>query len=163
MEFSLAQQTVYFLFSLLFGVILSALYDVVRILRFLGFTKSWQIILSDILYFVVCAFLTVLFSLPFNKGEVRYFVIFGEAVGFIVYRFTIGEYTAPVYGFFIRIIRKIIKKSLQLLRFFSNKLLKANGFVVYNVGNIIHKVQNIVFNKKKDKRYEQTRSKKTTP
>lgn len=163
MNITLADQTVYFLFSLLFGVILSALYDVVRIIRFLGFTKIWQIILSDILYFVFSAFLTVLFSLPFNKGAVRYFVIFGEAVGFIVYRFTVGEYTAPVYCFLIRIIRVFAEKSLKILRFFSNKLLKANRFVVYNVGNIIHKVQNIVFNKKKDKNYEQKRSKKTAP
>ena len=65
MGFSLADQTVYFLYSLLFGVMLSALYDVVRILRFMGFTKLWQIILSDVLYFFVCAVLTVLFALPF--------------------------------------------------------------------------------------------------
>ncbi len=148
MEFSLADQTVYFLYSLLFGVILSALYDVVRVLRFCGFTKLWQIILTDILYFFVCAILTVIFSLPFNKGEVRYFVIFGEAIGFIVYRFTVGELTATVYCFLIRVFKKIVEKSLQILRFFSNKLLKANRFVVYNVGNIIHKVQNIVLKKK---------------
>jgi hypothetical protein len=127
-------------------------------MRFLGMTKAWQIILTDALYFVVCAFLTVLFSLPFNKGEVRYFVIFGEAVGFIVYRFTIGEYTAVIYCFFIRIISKIIEKSLQILRFFSNKLLKANRFVVYNVPVIIHKVQNIVFKRKGNDNNERKRN-----
>ncbi len=163
MEFSLADQTIYFLSSLLFGVILSALYDVVRVLRFLGFTKPWQIIVSDILYFTVCAFLTVLFSLPFNKGSVRYFVVFGEAVGFIVYRFTIGEISAKIYCFVIHIFRKFIEKSLKILRKISNKLLKANRFVVYNVGVIIHKVQNIVFSKKRDNKYEQKRSKKTAP
>ncbi len=163
MEFSLADQTIYFLSSLLFGVILSALYDVVRVLRFLGFTKQWQIIVSDILYFTVCAFLTVLFSLPFNKGAVRYFVLFGEAVGFIVYRFTLGEVSAKIYSFLIHIMRKFIEKSLKILRKILNKLLKANRFVVYNVGVIIHKVQNIVFSKKRDNKYEQKRSKKTAP
>ncbi|MBQ7965151.1 MAG: spore cortex biosynthesis protein YabQ, partial [Ruminococcus sp.] len=83
MEFSLATQTVYFLYSILFGIILSAVYDVVRVIRFMGFTKLWQIILSDVVYFFVCAVLTFLFSLPFNNGSVRYFVLFGEAVGFI--------------------------------------------------------------------------------
>ncbi|MBQ2971413.1 MAG: spore cortex biosynthesis protein YabQ [Ruminococcus sp.] len=124
---------------------LSSLYDIVRVLRFLGFVKLWQIILSDILYFTACAFLTVLFSLPFNKGLVRYFVIFGEAVGFIVYRFTLGEISAKFYCFVIRVFRIIIEKSLKILRKILNKLLKANRFVVYNVGVIIHKVQNIVF------------------
>ncbi len=154
MGFSLADQTVYFLYSLVFGVMLSALYDIVRILRFMGFTKLWQIILSDVLYFFICAVLTVLFALPFNKGSVRYFVLFGEAVGFIVYRFTLGEKMAVVYCFIIRIVRKVVQKSLKYLLIFSNKVLKANRFVVYNVGVIIHKVQNIVFrNKRLD--YEQ--------
>lgn len=163
MEFSLATQTVYFLYSILFGIILSAVYDVVRVIRFMGFTKLWQIILSDVVYFFVCAVLTFLFSLPFNNGSVRYFVLFGEAVGFILYRFTLGEVMAKVYCFLIRIIRKIFKKSLEILIFFSNKLLKANRFVVYNVGVIIHKVQNIVFKRKGNDNNERERIKETAP
>ncbi len=149
MTFSLADQTVYFLCSLLFGVILSALYDVVRVLRFMGFTKLWQIILSDVIYFLVCAFLTVLFALPFNKGMVRYFTLFGEAVGFVVYRFTLGEVMASIYCYIISALRKIFKKSIKIIRFFSDKLLKANRFVVYNVGVLMYKIQNIVFKRKR--------------
>ena len=158
MEFSLATQTVYFLYSILFGIILSAVYDIVRVIRFMGFTKLWQIILSDVVYFFICAVLTFLFSLPFNNGSVRYFVLFGEAVGFILYRFTLGEVMAKVYCFLIRIIRRIFKKSLEILIFFSNKLLKANRFVVYNVGVIIHKVQNIVFKRKGNDNNERKRN-----
>ena len=158
MEFSLATQTVYFLYSILFGIILSAVYDVVRVIRFMGFTKLWQIILSDVVYFFICAVLTFLFSLPFNNGSVRYFVLFGEAVGFILYRFTLGEVMAKVYCFLIRIIRRIFKKSLEILIFFSNKLLKANRFVVYNVPVIIHKVQNIVFKRKGNDNNERKRN-----
>lgn len=163
MEFSLASQTVYFLYSILFGVILSALYDVVRVLRLSGFTKLWQIVLTDIMYFVFCALLTFLFSLPFNKGSVRYFVIFGEAVGFILYRYTLGEVMTSVYRFLIRLIHKIFEKSLKIVMFFSNKLLKANKFVVYNVSVIIHKVQNIVFKRKGNDNNERKRVKKTAP
>ncbi len=163
MEFTLADQTVYFLFSILFGVILSTLYDVVRVLRFIGFTKLWHIVISDILYFFVCAVLTFLFALPFNKGGVRYFVVFGETVGFILYRFTLGEVMAVIYCFFIRYIRKILEKTLKIMRFFSNKVLKANRFVVYNVGNIIHKLQNIVFKRKGNDYNERKRRKETAP
>ena len=146
MIFSLADQTVYFLFSLLFGVILSFMYDVIRVLRFIGLNKLWQIIVGDMFYFTLCAFLTVLFALPFNNGSVRYFVLFGEAVGFIVYRFTLGEYMSVFYCFIIRVFRKIFVKSLKILEFFFFFLLKANRFVVYNVGVLIDKIQNIVFN-----------------
>lgn len=153
MEFSLADQTVYFLFSLLFGVILSALYDMIVVLRLLGFTKLWQTITFDVLYMFLCAVLTVLFAMPFNKGEVRYFVLFGEIIGFLVHRYTLGGVSEKIYSKIIRIIRVIIEKSLQISRFFLHKVLKVNRFVVYNVGVILYKAQNIVF-KKKRKSYE---------
>ncbi len=149
MEFSLADQTIYFLFSLLFGAALSILYDCVRILRISGFNKLWQIVLSDVLYFSLCGFLTVLFALPFNNGGVRYFVVFGEAVGFIVYRFTLGELMGKVYTFLITIFSKILKKTLKYVLVFLNKLLKAYRIVVYNVCVVINKIQNIVFGKRK--------------
>ncbi len=148
MSFPLEDQTIYFLFSLLFGVILSALYDAVRVVRFLGFNSIKWIILTDVLYFLLCGFLTFLFALPFNNGSVRYFVLFGEAVGFIVYRFTLGELSARIYNVIIAVFSKILKKSLKYVCVFLNKLLKANRFVVYNVGVLIHKIQNIVFRKK---------------
>lgn len=148
MGFELSDQTVYFLFSLVYGAVLSALYDIVRIIRFAGANKPIHIILSDVVYFVVCAFATFLYALPFNYGSVRYFVLFGEAVGFVVYRFTVGEVNSCIYQVIIAFFRKIIEKTLKYTRVFSNKLLKANTFVVYNVGVLIHKIQNIVVRKK---------------
>ncbi len=148
MEFSLADQTVYFLYSLLFGVALSALYDVIRVLRFAGFCKLWHIIFTDVLYFFVCAVATFIFALPYNHGGVRYFVLLGEALGFLTYRFTVGEVLAPIYCFILRIFSKIIEKSLKYMVLFLNNLLKANRFVVYNVCVKIHKIQNIVFKKR---------------
>ena len=153
MEFSLADQTIYFLYSLLFGVILSALYDVVVVIRMLSNNRALKLILLDVLYMSLCAVLTVLFAMPFNKGEVRYFVLFGEIIGFLVHRYTLGGVSEKIYSKIIRIIRVIIEKSLQISRFFLHKVLKVNRFVVYNVGVILYKAQNIVF-KKKRKSYE---------
>ena len=153
MEFSLADQTIYFLYSLLFGVILSALYDVVVVIRMLSNNRALKLILLDVLYMSLCAVLTVLFAMPFNKGEVRYFVLFGEMIGFIVYRLTLGGLSKKIYSIIIRVISVIIEKSLKISGFFLHKLLKANHFVVYNVRVILYKAQNIVL-KKKRKCYE---------
>lgn len=149
MTFSLADQTIYFLYSLLFGVILSVLYDVVRVLRFCSYNRRWQIVFSDIIYFVVCAFLTVMFSIPMNKGGVRGFAVFGEAVGFLIYRFTLGEVMAPVYCGVIGFFTKIMQKSCKYLLLFLKKLLKACTVVVYNIGVKLHQVQNVVLRKKR--------------
>ena len=144
MEFSLADQTIYFLYSLLFGVILSALYDVVVVIRMLSNNRALKLILLDVLYMSLCAVLTVLFAMPFNKGEVRYFVLFGEVIGFIVYRLTLGGLSKKIYSIIIRVISVIIEKSLKISGFFLHKVLKANRFVVYNVRVILYKTQNIV-------------------
>lgn len=158
MEFTLADQTIYFLYSLLFGVMLSALYDVVVVIRMLNKERTLWLVLLDVIYMSLCAVLTVLFALPFNKGAVRYFVLFGEIIGFIVYRFTLGGLSERFYSFIIRIINAIIKKSLQISRVFLHKVLKINRFVVYNVRVILYKTQNIVcrniVSKKKRKCYE---------
>ncbi len=151
MRFTLADQTVYFLCSILFGLVISALYDVFKLFRLLGFTKLWQMILSDVLYFIVSAFLTVMFSLPFNTGQVRYFVIFGMILGFFTYRFTLGTLTTSVFTFFIRVFQKIFKKSLEILRKISNKLLKLCRKLVYNKAVILYRTQNVVFKKKRNK------------
>lgn len=154
MEFTLADQTVYFLFSLIFGVLLSTLYDIVKVLRLNYCVRMWQIIVLDLLYMFVCAILTVLFAMPFNNGYVRYFVLFGEIIGFVVYRFTLGEIVLKIYLTILRLLSAVFKKSLKITGFFLNKVLKVNGFVVYNVRVLLYKAQNIVL-KKKRKCYEQ--------
>lgn len=121
MEFSLADQTIYFLYSLLFGVILSALYDVVVVIRMLSNNRALKLILLDVLYMSLCAVLTVLFAMPFNKGEVRYFVLFGEMIGFIVYRLTLGGLSKKIYSIIIRFISVVIEKSLKISGFFCIK------------------------------------------
>ncbi len=144
MEFTLADQTVYFLYSLLFGIILSALYDIIVVIRMLSTGHTLRLILLDVLYMSLCAVLTVLFAMPFNKGSVRYFVLFGELIGFVVYRCTLGGLSEKFYSVIIRIISVIIEKSLKICGIFLHKVLKANRFVVYNVRVILYKAQNIV-------------------
>lgn len=149
MVLPLASETVYFLYSIVFGILLSVLYDVIRILRFCSINRPWQIILSDILYFVLCAFLTVMFALPANNGRVRGFALFGEGLGFLMYRFTIGAVLAPFYCAIVGFFSKFMKKSCKIMRLFFKKLLKGYISVVYNIGVKIHQVQNVVLKKKR--------------
>ena len=74
---SLADQTSYFLWSLVLGLVLGALYDIVRAVRMLTKARGARVIISDVLFFTVCGVITSLFALPFNKGDVRAFIIFG--------------------------------------------------------------------------------------
>lgn len=136
---NLADQTAYFLWSLALGLALGAVYDLVRAARLLLKARGAHIIISDIVFFVLCGIATSLFALPFNKGDVRAFIIFGEAVGFLAYRLTLGSVMGKLYSHAAVFLRKIIQKVHKYLEVFFNLLLKMTSRLVYNIGVLIDK------------------------
>lgn len=177
MGISLSAQTDYFLWSLVLGVALGMLYDVIRAARMVLRAGKIHVLISDIVFFTVCGVITSLFSLPFNKGDVRAFILFGEAVGFLTYRITLGSVMGKVYAFLARKIRSFVQKIRKILQIFFNYLLKSIAFVLYNVGVIIDKLHSFAAKKQqkhraekvkrqqrriyKDNYHEQKRNKKT--
>ena len=177
MGISLSAQTAYFLWSLVLGVALGMLYDVIRAARMVLRAGKIHVLISDIVFFTVCGVITSLFSLPFNKGDVRAFILFGEAVGFLTYRITMGSIMGKVYAFLARKIRSFVQKIRKILQIFFNYLLKSIAFVLYNVGVVIDKLHSFAAKKQqkhraekvkrqqrriyKDKFHEQKRNKKT--
>ena len=177
MGISLSAQTAYFLWSLALGVALGMLYDVIRVVRMVLRAGKIHVLISDIVFFTACGVITSLFSLPFNKGDVRVFILFGEAVGFLAYRITLGSVMGKVYAFFAKKIRSFVQKIRKILQIFFNYLLKSIAFVLYNVGVIIDKLHLLARKKKqkhraerrnrqrrrfnKDNHHEQKRNKKT--
>ena len=157
MGISLSAQTAYFLWSLVFGAALGAVYDLVRAARMLFRAKRIHVTVSDILFFAVCGVLTSLFALPFNKGDVRVFILFGEAVGFLAYRLTLGSVMGKVYAFFAKKIRSFVQKIRKFLQFFFDYLLKLMAFVLYNVSVIIDKLHTFAFEKKQKRRAEKVK------
>ncbi len=87
---SLASQTKGFLFSLGFGFIMGAIYDVFRIVR-TSISKGKKIqIFFDVAYCILLAFLTFIFFITVNEGEIRIYLLLGEAIGFAVYSLSMG-------------------------------------------------------------------------
>lgn len=140
MGISLSAQTAYFLWSLAFGLLIGMLYDVVRAARIVLRSGRIGTTISDILFFAICGVLTALFALPFNKGDVRVFILFGEMVGFLSYRLTLGSVMGKVYAFLARILRGFVQKIRIFLEKFFNYLLKAIGILLYNVSVVIDKL-----------------------
>lgn len=111
MEIVVAQQVWLFLYSCLLGAALGLLYDVFRILR-LAFPAPAPLVLAqDLLYFALCAVATFLFVMAQNYGQLRWFILAGELIGWVVYYLTIG---VMVLGASRAIIRAVVWV-LQLL------------------------------------------------
>ena len=107
---SLASQTKGFLFSLGFGFIMGAIYDAFRIVR-ISISKGRRAqIFFDVAYCILLAFLTFIFFISVNEGEIRFYLLLGEAIGFVVYSLSMG---AIVFAFG----EKWIEKTKMFLRF----------------------------------------------
>ena len=137
MWFSLADQTVYFLASIVLGAALAAIYDLVRAGRMFFRAGRLHILISDVLFFALCGVLTALFALPFNKGSVRAFILIGEGIGFLAFRMTVGSIFGKFYAFLTRVLRQFIRKICEFLKNFFDLLLHAGALLLYNVNVLL--------------------------
>lgn len=145
MWLTLSEQTAYFLWSIVLGAFIAALYDIVRAVRSLLRAGKLHAILSDVLFFVLCGIMTSLFALPFNKGSVRVFILFGELIGFLCYRLTLGQVMGRIYSIMSKGIVWLARKICELLKKIFDLLLKTASFVLYNVGVLIDRSKQKVF------------------
>ncbi len=55
--------------------------------------KNLSVFIQDVIYFLVSGFVTFLFVLIFNYGESRFYILAGEALGWILYHVSLGDIT----------------------------------------------------------------------
>ena len=78
-------------YSLMLGIFLGIFYDIFRIARLLINPKNLSVFIQDIVYFLISGFVTFLFVLVFNYGESRFYILAGEALGWILYHISLGD------------------------------------------------------------------------
>ena len=76
-DLTLAKETRLFLLSIVVGVGLSLLYDLLRVLRLQTRHRPIVVSLEDLLYFLVCAAVTFGFALKDNSGQIRGYILIG--------------------------------------------------------------------------------------
>lgn len=139
MEITVAGQTWIFLLSIVLGAALGICYDVLRILR-VAFAHAIAVVFAeDILFSVVCATATVLFTLGVDRGRIRAFVLIGEAMGFILYYCTVGVLVLGVSKSVIAgikwlwgwIFRLLFAPILRIVKYFYCFLVKIMKFLAF--------------------------------
>ncbi len=119
---SLPEQLGTFAYALGFGFFLGIFYDLFRAVRMLFSNGKKAFFAADVLFALFAAFLTFLFTLTVTSGSIRGYVLFGEALGFFVYYFSLGvlfsrffdKLVAFFRGFSLRVYRVV---RLPFLRF----------------------------------------------
>ncbi len=150
---SQSEQVLVFLASLGVGFLLGVLYDFLRAIR-LSFTRGkWSVIIFDLLYFFMVAFVSYIFILAANKGEVRSYIIIGELLGAVFYYFSLGF-----------ALMKLTDKFVLLLKRFYSFVFKIISFPFRLIKNLFLKVfgkLNTIF--KKSEKKSQKIQKKVLP
>lgn len=114
---SLATQTKNFLLSLGLGFLAGFAYDLFRIIRLSISSGKTAVIISDLLYCISLCFSTFIFLITVNEGQVRFYLLLGEAIGFAIYYFSFGAIFFSFSGKIIEIIKLCFKRIFSVLFF----------------------------------------------
>lgn len=109
MAINITEQGFVFLFACLIGIVLGVFYDVFRIARIAFNPKFIIIFIEDILFCLGTAVTVVLFVYYANSGIIRWFALFGCALAFAFYYFTVGKLVMFLSEKIIRLIAAILR------------------------------------------------------
>lgn len=135
MELTLSAQTQAFIYSCVLGVILAVVYTAMGIIKIVSPPSKKLLFAMDVLFMLVCTFATFFFSVATTWGSLRYYVVFGELIGFFLFYLFIGElilkcskaitgFLAKIYFFVTSPFRKLFKKLFLLISVWLIKIKK---------------------------------------
>lgn len=109
------QETVVFLLSVLHGVGLTFIYDLIRCLRRTFRHGLAAISIEDFLFWAMAGFLTFCLAFFRTDGVIRGYVAAGIAIGVILYHFTVSALVIRAFSWLFCGIRRIFCMILQIV------------------------------------------------
>ncbi len=132
----------FFLTSMLWGILLLIIYDLLRILRRVVKYNTFFIAIQDILYWVICSVLIFLMMYRQNNGIIRGFSILAMLIGMLVYHAVISDFLVNVISGILNKIISIIGKLITLIfkpiKFIFNKIGKLCSWLLLRIKKLIH-------------------------
>lgn len=99
----------YFLFHcFLMGILITALYDILRILRRIIPHNIAAVSLEDFFYWIACSLLIFAMLIRENNGVLRWFAVAGAMMGMLLYKKTLGY-------LLVKYVSLLLKKALHLV------------------------------------------------
>lgn len=115
MSDAIGMEVQFFLISILWGIILLVVYDVLRIFRRVVKHAWFFVAVEDVLFWIVSAFLIFRMMYQQNNGIIRGFSILGMTLGMIVYNQSLSDYMVKWISEFFLLIGKGIRKVTGIL------------------------------------------------
>ena len=106
-EISLNEQAITFLLSLILGAVYCLVFDFTRGMRIFGINSRIAVFFTDIIYFLLVAFVNFCFFLTRESGQIRGYVFVGEIIGFFLFRLTLSKIIMIIISFLHRVYTRI--------------------------------------------------------
>lgn len=114
--FTVHEHLILFGLSCLFGAALGVFYDIFRALRLI-FPHNFLLVTAEDVIFMSCyAVFISSFTSAAARGEFRFFYIFGNILGFILYIVTAGNVITGVLKRLISLLRSILRLIMRPFR-----------------------------------------------
>jgi len=156
------------------GVILCLIYDVFRTVRLIKRPTKILNFVQDIIYAIIAALVTFIMQLSLENGEIRWFILLFEGLGFIFCRKTLSR---PL----IFILTKIIKAIKRMYKFAQKtfivpiqkftvckyrktkiKIKKTRAKVSFSLKKRLQKAFGVLYNKENRKKTKEVKIVETT-
>lgn len=134
-DVKLIDQTWTFLCSFLSGVLLGLVYILFKCFRASFNNRRIPTVVFDVMFMLIFTIITCLFSIGFTDGFVRYYVVIGEIVGLLAFKFTLGYVFYKLFEHILKYLRKIKEIIIKNISVILKKLLKAGHKMLYNKVN----------------------------
>lgn len=125
--FSVSEQTQLFWLSCLCGPVIGLVFDCFRAIRAIFPHSRLLVAVEDCLFLCLYAVFLLCFSLTMARGELRWFYIAGNLLGFFVYYFTVGRVILGILRGIFTPIRRFFALICEKLRRFFVRLAKKTG------------------------------------
>ena len=119
------------IYSLVLGGVLCLFYDLIRATRSAGMNSAFAVFAGDIIFWLVSAVCVFFFMVALTNGEIRGYIIFSAAAGFLIFRFTVGRLTFFIldllFCFSVKVTARVFGMIADICDFLQAGAIKATG------------------------------------
>lgn len=140
--FSVSEQTMQFLLSVVLGAGLGVVYDCFRVFRILfpPARKNGAVCVGDAAFMIISGAAVFLFAVVFCRSQVRLFSVIGALLGFVLYILTIGNFITGILKAIVSAICKILQKVYSAV--FAPVVNYVKGICLKKFNKFVHSYEN---------------------
>jgi spore cortex biosynthesis protein YabQ len=140
LSFTVSNQAYIFLYSILGGMIIAFIYDLLRIQRRALKTSNIIINIEDFIYWIIVAVVMFLMVYLSNEGEIRGYIFIGTVIGTILYIFLFSKIVIRFSLIIIHILHKTGSIIWNVLTFPFKVILKLLSFPLRIIIKVLLKI-----------------------